>query len=339
LASRGGLNLFSTDSGGTSHVIVANSHMHRFTLRNDRWRGNVTDGSDLFIGNFVSEGFYAKVDLVARQRDDGLLALIEPSTGRSKSRLVRITPSLKLDKTFGEADGEIRSIAPGLTELSTLPDGRFYTTTTGNIGRYLSDGKPDPLFAPLAQRDGEIGTALASGDALVVVVGHGFVRRHKGGPNIHLDSRGTLELAGSSDADRVEVYARDDGRVGVRLNALRASFIATAVKRVSIHGYGSSDNLRISIKKTARLWGGDGNDSLFGGAWHDILAGDAGDDLLDGGAGDDALYGHDGRDTLLGGAGADRLFGNAGTDTINGGPDADTGRQGDGDLTDIESFV
>jgi uncharacterized delta-60 repeat protein len=329
------LNQFSTDSGGGTHVTLARSEIHRFTLRGKTWRGNVTDGPELVLGNFQDEDVTPTVRLVARQADGGMIAVIESFGFPTPTSIVRITPSLTLDSKFGDNGSVTRQ---DINTISTLPDGRFYVRANDVVSRLLSDGKPDPLFATLNLTGADRGLTVANGDALIVA-GSGFVMRRLGGPNIHLDSRGTLELAGTSGADKIEVFTRDDGRVGVRLGSLRASFAPSAVRRVSIAGYGAADVVRVSIKKTARIWGGDGNDQLIGGNGNDLIYGDAGDDFLDGRAGNDALYGHDGRDKILGGIGADRIFGNSGFDTIDGGDGDDTGREGDGAITDIEAFV
>ncbi len=57
-----------------------------------------------------------------------------------------------------------------------------------------------------------------------------------------------------------------------------------------------------------KIFGQDGNDTIWTGA---------GDDYLDGGSGNDALYGELGNDVLSGGAGADTLDGGEGNDTAD----------------------
>ena len=54
-----------------------------------------------------------------------------------------------------------------------------------------------------------------------------------------------------------------------------------------------------------RIYGGDGNDTIWGGAESNILFGDAGDDRLVGGSGNDVLIGGAGSDTMHGGGGDD----------------------------------
>jgi hypothetical protein len=67
-----------------------------------------------------------------------------------------------------------------------------------------------------------------------------------------------------------------------------------------------------------RIYGGDGNDTLWGGAENNILFGDAGDDRLVGGAGNDVLVGGAGDDSLQGGGGDDMFCFGAdwGNDTV-----------------------
>jgi Ca2+-binding RTX toxin-like protein len=62
-----------------------------------------------------------------------------------------------------------------------------------------------------------------------------------------------------------------------------------------------------TIRLSAWLDGGAGNDRLKGGDGNDVLIGGDGDDLIVGG---------DGRDFLIGGIGADRLVGNAEDDIL-----------------------
>ncbi|MEM7520339.1 MAG: hypothetical protein AAF307_04815, partial [Pseudomonadota bacterium] len=68
-----------------------------------------------------------------------------------------------------------------------------------------------------------------------------------------------------------------------------------------------------------RLYGANGEDSLFGGADNDTLGGQADNDSLYGEAGEDGLNGGGGNDLIDGGANDDRLFGGAGADTLEGG--------------------
>jgi Ca2+-binding RTX toxin-like protein len=73
-----------------------------------------------------------------------------------------------------------------------------------------------------------------------------------------------------------------------------------------------------TIRGSATLTGGGGNDRLFGSSRSDTITGGAGDDTLDGGIGirPDQLSAGDGDDRITGSDGPDRISGGAGDDVI-----------------------
>src|SRR5439155_7832921 len=100
----------------------------------------------------------------------------------------------------------------------------------------------------------------------------------------------------------------NDGDVSVKLNGVSlGTFHPTG--RIIAFGQAGDDDIQVSgsIKLSAWLYGGAGNDRLKGGSGNNVLLGGDGDDLLVGGAG---------RDILIGGAGADRIVGNAEDDIL-----------------------
>jgi Ca2+-binding RTX toxin-like protein len=76
-------------------------------------------------------------------------------------------------------------------------------------------------------------------------------------------------------------------------------------------------------KRSDRLYGTEGDDTINGGDGNDFLFGRGGSDNLNGGNGNDDLRGEAGADSLIGGAGDDALHGGAGADTMTGGTGAD----------------
>ena len=66
-----------------------------------------------------------------------------------------------------------------------------------------------------------------------------------------------------------------------------------------------------------KLWGDDGNNTLYGGAGNDILTGADGNDVLIGGEGSNQLFGQWGNDLFIAGPGADEFNGGDGTDTVS----------------------
>lgn len=98
---------------------------------------------------------------------------------------------------------------------------------------------------------------------------------------------------------------------------------------VALAGAGGNDRLSgggslaagPALQVTARVYGGQGDDSLRGGRGNDTLdeSGDldnGGNDLLSGGAGADLLIGGPRNDRLRGGAGEDQMYGNSGYDAF-----------------------
>ncbi len=120
-----------------------------------------------------------------------------------------------------------------------------------------------------------------------------------------------LVIGGQTSArDSVYIYNNSRGGLTVMLNGRVYSYNPTG--RVVVYGRGGNDFLYLSstVKVSAWLYGGDGNDTLYGGA---------GDDMLNGGSGNDSLYGSKGRNLLIGGLGRDILNGTAGENIIIGG--------------------
>ena len=68
-----------------------------------------------------------------------------------------------------------------------------------------------------------------------------------------------------------------------------------------------------------RLYGEEGNDTIWGGSGNETLDGGIGNDYLYGGYGNDSLNGSDGNDTLYGARGNDILRGGYGNDYMSGG--------------------
>lgn len=108
-----------------------------------------------------------------------------------------------------------------------------------------------------------------------------------------------------------------------------------------LRGGSGRDLIHVQTTTGARVWagngkdtvhGGDGNDTLrgqfgndliFAGPGDDFVEGNAGDDDLRGGLGNDTLRGHDGDDVLDGASGDDSLSGASGNDGMNGGAGID----------------
>lgn len=128
-----------------------------------------------------------------------------------------------------------------------------------------------------------------------------------------------LVVFGSEGRDNLLV-TRSGQHILVYQNGRKlGTFLASTVGSIAIDACGGNDAVILTgtIRVSATIMGGDGNDMLIGGsagdtiqggAGHDILFGMLGNDLLDGGDGNDLLFGGLGFDTLLGGTGRNRQF-------------------------------
>jgi Ca2+-binding RTX toxin-like protein len=115
----------------------------------------------------------------------------------------------------------------------------------------------------------------------------------------------TLLLVGGTDgADHILVQGQcDNGQVTVTVNGtLLGTFKPTS--RIAVYGGAGDDDITVtgSVRVSAWLYGGDGNDRLHGGGAGDVLIGGEGDDDLYGGCGRDILIGGGGKDNLVGGS-------------------------------------
>ena len=111
---------------------------------------------------------------------------------------------------------------------------------------------------------------------------------------------------------------------------------------------GNSANAYGASIVTARIFGGNGDDTLYGpdlsSSWlkiilagesdDDEIFGSTGNDIILGGPGNDTLWGLEGNDEMIGEGGSDIILGGPGNDTINGGPGGDT-INGDEDTDNI----
>jgi hypothetical protein len=157
---------------------------------------------------------------------------------------------------------------------------------------------------------------------------------------------GVLKIQGTDSADKITLR-QQSGRIsvdGIRIKSSTsnlASVSATSVKQIVVNGHGGDDNINLNsgsvsgqqaILAPAKIYGGEGHDTLVGGNGKDVLSGWTGSDRLHGGVGHDSLTGgeHDdylngqaGNDRLYGLAGRDSLHGDEGNDTLHGGADSD----------------
>ncbi len=134
---------------------------------------------------------------------------------------------------------------------------------------------------------------------------------------------GTLAVFGDNLDNSIEVSRDAAGALSVNGGAVKIYGKAPTVantRSIQIFGLGGDDRLALNETNgalpSARLYGGDGNDTLIGGSAADYLFGQLGNDTLLGKGGADFLFGGAGNDVLTGGAGNDQVFGQAGNDRM-----------------------
>ncbi|MCA9103843.1 MAG: hypothetical protein KDA83_00375 [Planctomycetales bacterium] len=148
---------------------------------------------------------------------------------------------------------------------------------------------------------------------------------------------GVLSVRGTERNDRI-VVAEKRGLIRVSINGRSVNISnagkaakASAVKRVEVSGLGGNDRIDVrTLRRSAVLRGGAGNDTLLGGGRADRLDGGSGNDTLRGYAGNDRILGGSGNDSIDGGSGNDYLDGQSGNDRIKGGTGNDVLQGGSG---------
>jgi Ca2+-binding RTX toxin-like protein len=152
-------------------------------------------------------------------------------------------------------------------------------------------------------------------------------------------STGVLAVSGDKQ-DNIIVIGRDAaGAILINGGAVRVKQGTPTVANTSqIQVFGLDGNDQVvfdeanGVLPSAKIDGGNGNDTIVSGSGADQLLGGAGDDLLLGKGGADVLSGGEGNDTLTGGDGDDQAFGENGNDRLiwNPGDDIDLNEGGDG---------
>lgn len=175
---------------------------------------------------------------------------------------------------------------------------------------------------------------------------------------------GYLSVTGTHKQDFISIYyPRTTANLQVKIGREFWTFITADVQTLRINGGAGDDRIGIDegsgaliygpISVPTRIYGADGNDTIFGGSGRDRIYGGNGNDSIFGGTSGDAIYGESGDDVInsgpapgsyqyqpdrydhiWGGDGNDTLAGSIGDDTINGdaGDDSINGSDGDDSL-------
>jgi Ca2+-binding RTX toxin-like protein len=132
-----------------------------------------------------------------------------------------------------------------------------------------------------------------------------------------------LDISGDAQNNSITASRTAAGTILINGGAIATSGGTPTVANTNlIQAFGQDGNDSVTLNEAngalpaAKLFGGNGNDTLTGGSGNDTLLGDAGNDTLFGKSGNDTLFGGSGNDTLTGGSGNDTVFGEDGNDRI-----------------------
>ncbi|MEX2170303.1 MAG: choice-of-anchor Q domain-containing protein [Pirellulales bacterium] len=209
---------------------------------------------------------------------------------------------------------------------------------TGNANLIGITTALDPRLAPLGDNGGLTKTHSLLPDSPAVNAGNSALALDPNDDPLLFDQRGIAlpRILGTNvDIGATEAWIRElpDGSVEIygtdasdtiTVSSTEVTHSAfgemeidlTGALEVRVYGEDGDDVLAVdaAFAEIARLFGGDGNDTLIGGAAADFLFGELGDDKLYGGGGNDTLDGGDGNDFLQGDLGNDDYTGGNGHD-------------------------
>jgi hypothetical protein len=149
----------------------------------------------------------------------------------------------------------------------------------------------------------------------------------------YLDPHGSFFIGGTEGPD-VMVAETTATHVFVTINSATQSRPLSQVRELVFLGRNGDDRITNNTFVAARMFGGNGNDTIISGQGNDRLVGNQGNDTLIAYGGNNIMVGSAGSNTIRGGIGNDRIYGGyGGQNTIYGGAGNDVIFAGDrGDL-------
>jgi Ca2+-binding RTX toxin-like protein len=238
----------------------------------------------------------------------------------------------------GQAEATIAKLSSGMHLVPAL-DGKLVAFGSSEIVRLNADGTSDDSFGRVITNgyDNLQSTSMkvisvlpiAGGAALVIVTQNLFEPRlyrlqgdDAAAGSISV-SDGVLSIAGTSDADAIDVQTRGTDLFVRVSNSFGRAFSDATVDTITLDAGAGDDTIWQRTSHDSTLVGGDGSDTIRAGDGADSVSGGSGSDLINGGIGNDALNGDGGKDSVYGSAGDDTIFGGASADRLYGGDGAD----------------
>ena len=246
-----------------------------------------------------------------------------PALPRDRTRTDRVVYDSATGQLFYDADGS----GSGAAQLIATLEGAPTLSATSIV---IINGSTANVFTGTAGNDSLVGTSaedtilgLGGNDTLDGLDGNDSLDGGTGDDTYYAVLGDVL-----SDAGGIDLVIADGWTLG-------AGFENLTLPGSSDDGRGTGNELANVMDgraaRTAGLFGGGGNDTLYGtdgavlGAGMDSLFGGDGDDEIHGGSnaddihgdvGNDLLFGDDGNDGILGGQGNDTMLGGAGDDSF-----------------------
>ncbi|WP_455912114.1 M91 family zinc metallopeptidase [Pseudomonas putida] len=159
-----------------------------------------------------------------------------------------------------------------------------------------------------------VGTALyqitpsSPRQIIELVTGHGA-------DCIHVDD--SLQNPVSIDAGAGDDYLRVGGRHSTILSGEGDDTLRISAEDCTVDSGPGNDSTQVIGAGTARIYAGDGADSIHGGAGLNFIDGGTGDDVIAGGSGHHLLSGGDGNDTIKAGSGTNVIYPGKGHDHVS----------------------
>lgn len=284
---------------------------------------NGADGDDSLIGNAGDDSITPGLGSDAIDGGDGNDSLNYQQHG---SALNKAAGQRRITSANGEAD----SYSAMETLFCGSGDDTIFLDADDSLHFVNGVGGNDSLVGSPAS------DTILGGDGNDTIIGNGGVDSLDGGAGVNVVTDGVfvpapdpVTLSGSvlriigTDAAETIVVRPDPGdlsKIEVSFGGVLSSFDASKVASIYVSSLGGNDQIDLSAMGIiARIYAGDGNDTIHGSAAADRIYAGEGNDLINSFNGSNVIYAEIGADTVYGGGHSDRVYAGDGNDWISGG--------------------